>query len=201
MSMIARVSLGMTLLGGLLTGCGAGGPAATGSPAASATTTGSPAGSATTTAPTASATTAAPAAPATPARAFALPKDCDDPRLVAAMGALIKGKKFGKRFDEADKLTCSWGKKVPTAAVTIGLPSAPPKYKDFPEVEVPELTALGVKAQSGGTEIALGARSLYNQVFVVVAPQFRLTVDQLSEERRDDDLREAAVAFTTWLTS
>ncbi|MFI9837422.1 hypothetical protein ACIHFD_10335 [Nonomuraea sp. NPDC051941] len=199
MPMIARVSLGMTLLGGLLTGCGAGSPAATGSPAESATTTGSPAASAMATAPTASVTTTA---PTTPARAFTLPKDCDDPRLVAAMGALIKGKKFDKRYDAADKLTCSWGKKVPTAAVTIGLPSAPTKYnKDFPEVEVPELTALGVKAQSGGTEIAIGARSLYNQVFVVVAPQFRLTVDQLSEERRDDDLREAAVAFTTWLTS
>ncbi|MET7330786.1 hypothetical protein [Nonomuraea sp. NPDC005650] len=198
MSMIVRVSLGMALLGGLLTGCGSGSPAVTSSPAASATTPGSSAESATTPAPTAPVATTA---PATPARAFALPKDCDDPRLVAAMGALIKGKKFDKRFDADGKLTCSWGKKVPTAAVTIALPSAPPKYKDFPEVEIPELTALGVKAQSGGTEISLGARSLYNQAFVVVAPQFRLTVDQLSEERRDDDLREAAVAFTTWLTS
>ncbi|WP_347604418.1 hypothetical protein [Acrocarpospora sp. B8E8] len=121
--------------------------------------------------------------------------------MVAAMGALIKGKKFNDRYDSAGKVTCSWGKKVPTAAVTIALPSAPPTYEDFPEVEVPELTALGVEAQSGGTEIAVGDRSLYNQAFVVIAPQFRLTVDQMSEERRDDDLREAAVALTTWLMS
>ncbi|SDL74604.1 hypothetical protein SAMN05421869_13038 [Nonomuraea jiangxiensis] len=117
------------------------------------------------------------------------------------MGALIKGKKFGRRFDSAGKVTCSWGKEVPTAAVTIALPSARPNYEDFPEVEIAELTALGVKAQSGGTEIAVGDRSLYNQAFVVIAPRFRLTVEQLSEERRDDALRESAVALTTWLTS
>ncbi|PZG56002.1 hypothetical protein C1I98_02145 [Spongiactinospora gelatinilytica] len=117
------------------------------------------------------------------------------------MGVLIKGKKFNKRYDAPDRATCSWGKDVPTSAVTIGLPSAHPKYKDFPEVEVPELAALGVEVQAGGTEIGGGDRALYNQVFVVIAPQFRLTVDQMSEERRDHDLREAAIALTTWLTS
>ncbi|MFI7148085.1 hypothetical protein ACIBO2_24500 [Nonomuraea sp. NPDC050022] len=185
MSMISKVLLGVTVLGGLLTGCSAGSPAA---PSGSSTPATSSAP------PTLTATTAL-------ARPFALPKSCDDPRMVAAMGALIKGKKFSKRYDASGALTCSWGKKIPAASVTVALPSAPPKYKDFPQVEVPELTTLGVEAQSGGTEIALGSRSLYNQVFVVTAPQFRLTVDQLSEKRRDDDLREAAVALTTWLMS
>ncbi|MEU7833694.1 hypothetical protein [Nonomuraea sp. NPDC049129] len=187
MSMISKVLLGVTVLGGLLTGCSGGSPTASSSPAP-ATTAGSSAP------PTLTATTAL-------ARPFALPKSCDDPRMVAAMGALIKGKKFSKRYDASGALTCSWGKKIPAASVTVALPSAPPKYKDFPQVEVPELATLGVEAQSGGTEIALGNRSLYNQVFVVTAPQFRLTVDQLSEKRRDDDLREAAVALTTWLMS
>jgi hypothetical protein len=187
MSKIAKVWLGAALLGGLLTGCGGGSP-------------GEPAESSTPASPTAPAATASPT-PTPSARPFALPKDCDDPRLVAAMGALIKGKKFAKRYDEDDRITCAWGKKIPTASVTIALPSATPKYKDFPEVEVAELAALGVEAQSGGTEFAVGDRSLYNQAFVVIAPQFRLTVDQASEERRDDDLTEAAVALTTWLLS
>lgn len=194
MSKIAKVWLGAALLGGLLTGCGGGSPGEQ---------TGSPAESSTPASPTAPAATTAAASPTpTPsARPFALPEDCDDPRLVAAMGVLIKGKKFDKRYDEDDKITCAWGKKIPTASVTIALPSATPKYKDFPEVEVAELAALGVEAQSGGTEFAVGDRSLYNQAFVVIAPQFRLTVDQASEERRDGDLTEAAVALTTWLLS
>ncbi|TDE39499.1 hypothetical protein E1295_32770 [Nonomuraea mesophila] len=186
-----RTFLGILLLGVLLLGCGDVGQDAT-----AASTGPSPNSSATraSQSPAATATTA-------PARPFTLPKDCDDPRLAAAMGALIKGKKFDKRYDSADHVTCSWGKKIPTAGVTIALPSAKPKYKDFPEVEVSELSALGVEAQSGGTEIAVGDRTLYTQAFVVSAPQFRLTVDQMSEERHDDDLREAAVALTTWLTS
>jgi hypothetical protein len=178
--MTFRGILSVTLLG-LLTACGGGDgePHTTSAPSSAPPTT---------------------SAPVTPSvSAKALPKSCKDPRLIAAMGDLIKGKPFEKQYDAADSVGCDWGKEIPTAGVTIALPTAKPKYEDFPEVEVPELAKFGVTAQSGGTDISVGSKTLHNQVFVIIGPQFRITVDQASEERRDGDLHDAAVAVTTWL--
>jgi hypothetical protein len=184
--MTFRGILSITLLG-LLTACGGGDgePSDTSSPSTTSAPSSAPP------------TTSAPVTPSVSAKA--LPKNCKDPRLIAAMGDLIKGKPFGKQFDAADSVGCLWGKKIPTAGVSIALPTAKPKYEDFPEVEVPELSKFGVTAQSGGTEISVGPKKLYNQVFVIIGPQFRITVDQSSEQRRDGDLHDAAVAVTTWL--
>lgn len=182
---------GLAFSGLLATGCGGGD--------GGSTRTASPASPRESSAPA----SAASATPGAGAPAAEVPKDCADERLIGPLAKLIKGKKRGVTTAKQNELLCSWGKAVPSVTVTVGTASSTTASNDsdFPVVDVPELKRIPAQARAKVTQIAVGSKKLYISTFVVTSDRFRISVAYSAEERRDQDVGDAAVAITERLSA
>jgi hypothetical protein len=182
---------GLLLSGLLATGCGGGDRGST----RAATPASSPASS-----PPASAVSATPGAGQPAAE---IPKDCADERLIGPLAKMIKGKKRGATSAKQDELLCSWGKAVPGVTVTVRAPSSTTASSDtdFPVVDIPELKRIPAQARAKVTQIAIGSKKLYISTFVVTSDRFRISVAYTAEQRRDQDVGDAAVGIAERLNT
>lgn len=178
----------LVVSGLLATGCGGGD--------GGSTRTASPASPRASSAPASAASTPRPPA-------AEVPRDCADERLIGPLAKLIKGKKRGAASVKQDELLCSWGKAVPGVTVTVRTASSTATSidNDFPVVDIPELKRIPAQARAKVTQIAVGSKKLYISTFIVTSDRFRISVAYTAEERRDQDVGDAAVAIAERLNT
>jgi hypothetical protein len=180
----SHLTAGLVFSGLLATGCGGDG---------GSTRTAGPASPKASSAPA----SAASATPGAGVPAAEVPKDCADERLIGPLAKLIKGKKRGATTAKQDELLCSWGHGIPLVTTTVGKPSSTTTStdSDFPVVDIPELRRIPAQARAKVTQIAVGSKKLYISTFVVTSASLRITVAYSGEQRRDQDVGDAAVAI------
>jgi hypothetical protein len=179
----SRFLAGVVFSGLLATGCGGGDATRTADPASAKATPAAP--------------TATSATPGAGAPAAEVPKDCADERLIGPLAKLIKGKKRGASTAKQNELLCSWGSGVPLVTAQVGTASSTTTSNDsdFPVVDVPELKSIPAQARAKVTQIAVGSKKLYISTFVVTSDRLRISVAYTAEQRRDQEVGDAAVAI------
>jgi hypothetical protein len=129
----------------------------------------------------------------------AIPADCTDKRLTASLAGLIDGNQLNPASAGKGGLSCLWGTAIPIVSVEITAPTAPSNTAGFQAVDVPELRKIGATARAQTTQISAGAKTLYISTFVVSSNQFRITVSYSGEDRRDQQVADAAIAIAEQL--